>query len=305
MNDLSSEAKLLLRRAREEFSPGEGRLDAVRASLATRTAAGDATSSNAANSGGVNGARGVNAVRAAGWTTAHTAGAAFVAGAIAASIYAFLPRGETGRAATAVHGAAHVAAPPLPALVPEGTPVAQVATSTDDFHRPSVNPSSAPIVDAERQRANELRAAPPSLRSAARFRGHVESPPEAPAPVVNAGPPAPPINVAPAPSNAAPPALPAKMDDSLSDEVRLLREARGALDRGDPARALTSLDLHEARFPRGTLYEERLATRVQTFCALGRIDAARSVAQELERAAPRSPHLLRVRASCVASPPPK
>jgi hypothetical protein len=91
----------------------------------------------------------------------------------------------------------------------------------------------------------------------------------------------------------------------LEEEVRMLRDARTALDRGDAVQALRLLDAHETRFQRGTLYEERLATRVQALCALGRVDGARSTAQELERAAPRSPHLPRVRASCIAQPPSK
>jgi hypothetical protein len=82
----------------------------------------------------------------------------------------------------------------------------------------------------------------------------------------------------------------------------MLRDARTALDRGDAAQALRLLDAHETRFQRGTLYEERLATRVQALCALRLVEGARSTAQELERAAPRSPHLARVRASCIAQP---
>jgi uncharacterized protein HemY len=99
-----------------------------------------------------------------------------------------------------------------------------------------------------------------------------------------------------------PAARPGAPADSLEEEVNLLRSARVALDRGDGAQALRLLDAHEARFQRGTLYEERLASRVLALCAVGRIDAARKTAQELERAAPRSPHLPRVRASCIAQP---
>ena len=93
--------------------------------------------------------------------------------------------------------------------------------------------------------------------------------------------------------------------DSLAEEVSMLRSARAALDRGDAAQALRQLDAHEAHFQHATLYEERLATRVLALCALGRVDAARSTAQELARAAPRSPHLSRVRASCVSQLPSK
>jgi hypothetical protein len=121
---------------------------------------------------------------------------------------------------------------------------------------------------------------PPALRGLARARPKSDPPPP---PAVRAA--------------------PARATDSLAEEVRMLREARSALDHGDAAQALRLLDAHEARFRRGTLHEERLATRVQALCALGQADRARAVAQELERAAPRSPHLARVRASCIAGPP--
>ena len=112
-----------------------------------------------------------------------------------------------------------------------------------------------------------------------------------------------PLMIAPPPAAPVTPPPAAEAVDSLAEEVRLLRDAHAALDRDEPARALGSLDAHASRFPRGTLYEERLATRVLALCALGRIDAARLAAQELERAAPRSPHLGRVRASCIGGGP--
>jgi hypothetical protein len=102
--------------------------------------------------------------------------------------------------------------------------------------------------------------------------------------------------------SAAVPSDPPDLGDSLAEEVALLRQARAALDEGDAPGALHLLDAHASRFPRGTLYEERLATRVTALCWLGRVDGARVVAEELERARPRSPHLTRVRTSCIARP---
>jgi uncharacterized protein HemY len=87
--------------------------------------------------------------------------------------------------------------------------------------------------------------------------------------------------------------------DSLDGEVRLLRAARAALDSGAPERALSILAQHEERHPRGTLVQERLATRALALCALGRVTAARAAVRTLMRAAPGSPHLSRLQASCA------
>ncbi|MBX3272056.1 MAG: hypothetical protein KF729_17455, partial [Sandaracinaceae bacterium] len=87
---------------------------------------------------------------------------------------------------------------------------------------------------------------------------------------------------------------------SLSSETELLRDAHRALQAGAPARALTLLDEHAARFPSGALSEERAATRVLALCEAGREDSARSEAARFLAAHPRSMHAARVRASCTA-----
>jgi hypothetical protein len=79
----------------------------------------------------------------------------------------------------------------------------------------------------------------------------------------------------------------------------LLRSARAAIDRGDAASALRLLDQYRAQHPKGTLRQEELANRVLALCALGNKAAARTAAAELERQAPDSPHLARVRGSCA------
>jgi len=91
-----------------------------------------------------------------------------------------------------------------------------------------------------------------------------------------------------------------QVNDSLSGEIALLRKARAALDRRDAAEALAMLDRYKARYPMGTLQQEQLATRVLALCLQGRYSVARAFARELERTAPQSPHLARIRASCVA-----
>ena len=89
--------------------------------------------------------------------------------------------------------------------------------------------------------------------------------------------------------------------DSLAEELALMREARSALSSGNPAGALALLDQHAARYPRGTLTQERLATRIFALCALGRTSQARAEALRFERAAPKSPLLPRIHASCAGS----
>jgi hypothetical protein len=304
MNDLSPEAKLLLRRAREGFAPVESRLTAVRASLAARTAPPSAPLSHAPQANGTL----FTGLRAASWSTPQTIGAAVLAGVIGAGALAYVqhaspsaPR-ETAQSsanATPAAGAPATAAGAAPShgfgALPE-EPASNVAPAVPSFA--ASGPSGAPVLPHDRP--SELRAGPPALRAAGRIRAKSEAPREtSPAPLMSVPPPSPAALASPVVTT------PAEVNDSLAEEVKMLREARSALDRGDVRRALELLDSHEAQFARGTLYEERLATRVQALCASGHADAARATAEELLRAAPRSPHLTRVRTSCVASPPAK
>lgn len=86
--------------------------------------------------------------------------------------------------------------------------------------------------------------------------------------------------------------------DSLPEEVRLLSMAEQQLSAGHPAEALTTLGEHERRFPGGALAEERLAARVQSLCALGRVSEARAGLAKLARAYPGSPQFDRARRFC-------
>jgi hypothetical protein len=58
------------------------------------------------------------------------------------------------------------------------------------------------------------------------------------------------------------------------------------------------IDQHRARFPNGTMVEERESERIVVLCALGRTDEARAAASAFLRDRPRSPLAGRVRASC-------
>jgi len=122
--------------------------------------------------------------------------------------------------------------------------------------------------------------------------------------------PAPPVPAEPAPSAnpMAPPAAkrpvamtkaPPTAEDTLEEETRRLREAHGALNGGDPARALELLDAQSADFASGQLREERAAARALALCKLGATDHAVEEARRFLRDNPRSPLADRVRAACA------
>ena len=101
--------------------------------------------------------------------------------------------------------------------------------------------------------------------------------------------PAPIVEEAPA---TAPPAAPAKPVLSKADaaraELRLLRQARGAVAREDYASALRPIAEHAHRFKDGRLTEEREALRVKALAGLGRTDDARRAATAFRARFPRS-----------------
>jgi hypothetical protein len=88
----------------------------------------------------------------------------------------------------------------------------------------------------------------------------------------------------------------------LDAEIALLRDARGALRKGDAVAALAILDMHDRRFPAGALGEDCSAERIYALCALGRVDEVRALAERFVAAHPVSPHAAMVRASCSSAP---
>jgi hypothetical protein len=87
--------------------------------------------------------------------------------------------------------------------------------------------------------------------------------------------------------------------DSVVEEAALLHAAREALAGGDAKAALTLLDEHGARFPKGALVAERQAARVFALCALGWSVEARRAASAFLTQNPRSPLAARVRNACA------
>jgi hypothetical protein len=83
--------------------------------------------------------------------------------------------------------------------------------------------------------------------------------------------------------------------DSLAQEVQLLARATRSMRAGQTARALSTLDEHQRRFPNGALSEERRTARAQALCALGRVDEGRA---EQARLPPRSPSEARAARAC-------
>jgi hypothetical protein len=106
-----------------------------------------------------------------------------------------------------------------------------------------------------------------------------------------------------APSLSPQPDLPSSHGDaSLAQELRLLEQARQALEAGDPVRALRALESHAARYRAGILAQEREALRVKALVAGARFAEARATATAFAQAYPNSSLLTSVRAAVAAIP---
>ena len=91
-------------------------------------------------------------------------------------------------------------------------------------------------------------------------------------------------------------------NDTLLAETERLREAHGALQGGDPEKALRLLDEQTAEAEGQKLKEERAAARVLALCKLGRVSEAQAEATRFLQASPRSPLADRVRKACPTAP---
>jgi hypothetical protein len=91
-----------------------------------------------------------------------------------------------------------------------------------------------------------------------------------------------------APASAPSVSAPASLADAARAELRLLRQARAAVARGDFAAALAPIAEHARRFKNGRLVEEREALRVKALGGLGRADEARRAAVAFRARFPRS-----------------
>jgi hypothetical protein len=87
---------------------------------------------------------------------------------------------------------------------------------------------------------------------------------------------------------------PASAASSISDEIRVLDEARRAIASGDSAAAKRALEQHRRQHPRGALAEEAVLLQIESLVKQGKRSAARSLADRFRASHPNSPHLRRI-----------
>lgn len=304
MSELSPEARKLFEAAREAYAPSTEQLDALQVALQARIAA-EAAALSSASSAATGAAKLALAVKVAtvlGVATALVVGASLL-GRPEPPAAAVQPGSTLSVPATSqLHPApAALPAPAAPAALPAapsaepGPAVPRVDDSSVDAGRPA----RAGVRPAAARRA--ARSSTPSAgpRGSTASSGTTRVAAASAAVDAQLDPPRSEAAEAiePAPERLASPVV---TRDELDAEIRLLRAARAALESGAAERALAILDQHAEGYPRGTLAQERLATRALALCALGRVQAARTAVRELSRLSPSSPHLARLRASCAA-----
>lgn len=148
-------------------------------------------------------------------------------------------------------------------------------------------PSSVDSIPLPVVHAAVAPARPPSVVAPPSATPEPSQPEQPPAP---AKPHARPHHVAPAP-------IP-----DLAADTRLLRDAKAALNEGDPLRAEALLKEHERTFSQPAQPDLRVAVWVETLCALGRADQAQAKADALLTARPSTPVAKRIQASCIGQP---
>ena len=84
----------------------------------------------------------------------------------------------------------------------------------------------------------------------------------------------------------------------LEGEMKLLRQADGALRRGDAAGALSALNKHAVQYPSGALSQEREGVRAIALCSSGNVSQGQSAALRFLSQAAKSPLASRIRSAC-------
>ncbi len=74
--------------------------------------------------------------------------------------------------------------------------------------------------------------------------------------------------------------------DRLAEEVALLTRAQKDFHAGNFKGALSAVDEHRRKFPKGTLVQERVNLRMQVLCGMGRDREAQAESSRLKRLAP-------------------
>jgi hypothetical protein len=88
---------------------------------------------------------------------------------------------------------------------------------------------------------------------------------------------------------------------SISDEIRVLDQARRAIASGDSAAAKRALEEHRRQYPKGALAEEAVLLQIESLVKQGKRGAAKSLAARFRASHPNSPHLRRIE-SVLAEP---
>ncbi len=108
-----------------------------------------------------------------------------------------------------------------------------------------------------------------------------------------------PAELVPEPASAdSPPAVPARAQSRLAEEVAILSRATSALRGGRAIEALATLEEHQRKFPGGVLAQERRSARAQALCSLGRMAEANAELNRLSKSSPQSPSTLRAKQYC-------
>lgn len=272
MSDLGPNGRALLDAGRDGDDPTPGDRARLRASVMRAIAA-----------GGVIGAAASESAIAGATVKAASSGLPLVWKVVAGLAVIGAAGGGVAVAVSGGQGAKQAAPPSAVASVP--------GTSATI---PTQPPPDAPSIAAPPP-TTAVTAAPAATASSRQVRASVDTVrPAAPIPAANDVP----SPAAPTDAPAAPPP-PAAPPDPIIEETRKLREAHGALQGGDAARALALLD--EQNAGGAELREERAAARVLALCKLGRVDEARAAAAQFLQQSPRSPLADRVRGSCAGT----
>ena len=327
MNDLSDDARALLRAGQTALAPSAGELDATRAALRAKLSA--VPDLAPGERCAADGASGIAQSRVWG-ARLHSNLIKLVLSGIAAGVavvYIALraqpitpaspPTAADSPAPKSVAGAQqhHEQLSAMPESTADSEPRASESkrstpSSGTGRSRSASRPATRGMPEQRRVSRSARRTATPPLAAAARESDALPTALSAgtvrPAPRLQASA----QEVAPsgAASTTGPTTAPALVEptaqrvpvntDTLAQEIALIRGARALLQQGHSEAALHELDSYVARFPHGRLREEQLALRALALCGLGRVQAAQRIVEHIQNVAPDSPHLSRIERAC-------
>lgn len=323
MSDLSLRSRAIIDSARDADGPSAADKARVRGALfaqigvAGAAGAAEAATPAAGGSGGPSSTLNVIAESngVSGLTTGAATSAGGLAGATAKTLIGIAIVGSVGLGGYFMVASDQSETKPsiqAAAVVESTLALPETSATPASPEAPEAAPSPAPAVSPAPEVSAELEVSPV---------------PEAPAPAPEVSRPVVPKKPARAATGArqpravkAPPASPPKAkpepsvqngseqgdsgDDSssalasLRQEHRLIRGAKRALTKGNPALALQILTDHAEAFPSGQLVQERSALRLVALCKLGRHPSAERERANFQARWPKSPHNATIRGAC-------